>query len=101
MSIKKNYLESKPECKVTFKLAKKFVNSANEVNLVGEFNNWDKQRTPMKKLKNGDFSVTVNLDKGSNYQFKYLIDNKEWINEPEADQYAANEFQGENSIVII
>jgi 1,4-alpha-glucan branching enzyme len=101
MSIKKKYLDSKPECSVTFKLAKGNVNSANEVNLVGEFNNWDLQSTPMKKSKNGDFSVTVKLSNEQNYQFRYLIDKKEWINEPEADQFIPNGFQGDNSVVTI
>lgn len=101
MSIKKKYLESKSECKVTFKLEKNKVNSANQAVLVGEFNSWDRTQTPMKRLKSGDFSVTINLATDKAYQFKYLLDDKEWINESTADNFVPNEFQGENSVVEI
>ena len=57
MSLKKKYLASKPECKVTFKLAKDGANTYNEVSLVGDFNNWDQGKHPMKKLKSGDFTI--------------------------------------------
>lgn len=100
MSIKKKYLASKPECKVTFKLSKD-AGSFNEVSLVGDFNKWDPKANTMKKLKSGDFTVTLNLQKGSDYQFKYLADAKEWLNDSESDKLVANEFQGENSVVTV
>lgn len=101
MSIKKKYLASKPECKVTFKLSKDVAGSYDQVSLVGEFNNWDPKATEMKKLKAGDFTVTINLEKDKEYEFKYLADNTDWINEEEADKLVANEFQGENSVVSV
>lgn len=101
MSIKKKYLASKPECKVTFKLSKEIAAAYDKVSLVGEFNNWDPKATTMKKLKAGDFTVTINLEKDKDYQFKYLADNENWINEEEADKLVANDFQGENSVVSI
>jgi hypothetical protein len=55
----------------------------------------------MNPLKNGDYSVTLTLEKGKEYQFKYLIDAKQWVNDPEADKYVANAFQGENSVIVI
>jgi 1,4-alpha-glucan branching enzyme len=100
MSIKKQYLKSKPGCKVTFLLDKAKVQGAEKVSLVGEFNNWDKKGITMKKQENGVFSTSVNLDKGE-YQFKYLINGDFWINDTDADKYALNEFQSENSVVII
>lgn len=101
MSVKKTYLQSKPECKVTFKLEKKLANSANRANLVGEFNNWDEQAFEMKKLKTGDFTITLNLDKDKEYQFRYLIDSSHWINDPEADKHVPNVFQSENSVIVV
>ena len=76
MPFKKLYLKSKPVCKVTFKLSKEEAKSANSVNLVGDFNDWDIAGTPMKKLKNGSFSATVELAKDANYEFRYLLDDK-------------------------
>ena len=64
MSITKKFLKSKPVCKVTFKLAKGQVNGAETVNVVGDFNAWDEQASPMKKLKAGGFSTTLELEQG-------------------------------------
>lgn len=101
MSLKKQYSEANAKCKVTFKLTKEIAGSVNNAFLAGDFNGWDTESIPMKKLKNGEFSTSVNLDKGKEYQFKYLIDGKKWINEQEADKHVPNEFQTENSVVII
>ncbi|RPH25965.1 MAG: glycoside hydrolase [Bacteroidales bacterium] len=101
MSLKKQYNKKTPVCKVTFILAKDIVHSANHVSLAGDFNNWDVESIPMKKLKSGEFSVSVNLEKGREYQFKYLIDDGTWLNEKEADKHVPNVFHSENSVVIV
>jgi len=101
MSLKKQYVEKRPVCKVTFKLAKDIASHINHVNLAGDFNNWDIESIPMKKLKSGEFTASVDLIKGKEYQFKYFIDGKEWINEKEADKFVPNEFQSENSVIIV
>jgi 1,4-alpha-glucan branching enzyme len=101
MSIKKQYIKTSPECKVTFRLAKEIAASVNQTNLVGDFNNWDMESIPMKKLKTGEFTTTVNLATGKEYQFKYLLDSREWINENEADKQVSNAFQSENSVVVV
>ena len=102
MAIKKQFLKTKPICKVTFKVTPETVGEADTVHLVGDFNNWDKATTPMKKLKSGDFTVTVNLDKEQDYQFRYLVNGKEWVNEPEADRYEATPYPDiDNAVVSI
>lgn len=100
MSIKKQYLKSKPECKVTFVLAKEVATNAKEVTLVGEFNDWDKKVTLMTKLKNGSFKINLNLPAGKEYQFRYLVDGKDWINDADADKYVLNNFSNEDNCVI-
>jgi hypothetical protein len=55
----------------------------------------------MKRIRGGEYAVTVLLPKGREYQFKYLIDGNSWVNENEADKLVPNEFQTENSVVII
>jgi len=87
--------------KVTFKLTKEIALSAANVFLAGDFNGWDTESIPMKKMKSGEFSVSVNLEKGKEYQFKYLLDGWAWLNENEADNYVPNEFQTDNSVVMV
>ena len=54
MSLKKQYLKSKPVCKVTFSMNKEAVSGAGKVDLLGEFNNWNTaEPVKMKMLKNG------------------------------------------------
>ena len=64
MSILKKYLKTKPVCKATFKLEKDAAREAQSVVLVGDFNNWDQQTTPMHKQKDGSFAVTLDLEAG-------------------------------------
>jgi len=101
MSLKKQFNAKKHLCKVTFTLAENIADSSNRVNLVGDFNNWDIESIPMERLKDGDYSVSINLEKGKEYQFKYLVEGLGWLNEKEADKHVVNVFQTENSVVIV
>jgi len=102
MSLKKQYLKAKPVCKVTFSLPKEVGLKANMVYLVGEFNNWSATATPMKKLKDGSFSVVLNLETNKEYQFRYLIDETTWENDWNADKYVPSDItDAENSVVVV
>ena len=96
MAITKQYLKTKPVCKVTFTVP---AEEANEVVVAGSFNNWDNKATQLKKLKNGSFKGTVDLDADASYEFKYVIDGV-WTNEEQADAYAWSDFaSAENSVL--
>jgi 1,4-alpha-glucan branching enzyme len=96
--LKKEHLKTKPVCKVTFTLPEAV--KAETVYLVGDFNEWNETKTRMKKLKNGRFTVTLELEKGREYQFRYLVNGNEWHNDWDADKYASNPFGGDNSVVV-
>ncbi len=99
--IKKQYVKSRPICKVTFRLSKDAAQGAKRVNITGDFNNWDKELTLMKRLKNGDFTVTLELEKDREYRFRYFIDNRTWENDWFADKYLPNPFGCDDSVVIV
>jgi hypothetical protein len=68
--------------------------------LVGEFNHWATDATPM--LKVGDhFEVTIPLMGERHYRFKYLLDGHSWENDPNADDYVENEFGGHDSVIRV
>jgi len=73
MSIIKQFNQKKQVYKVTYKLSKDICNSAVQINLAGDFNNWNIESIPMKKNKSGEFSATVDLKKGQEYEFKYIF----------------------------
>ncbi|MDD3050723.1 MAG: isoamylase early set domain-containing protein [Candidatus Cloacimonetes bacterium] len=100
MCLKKQFLKSKVKCKVTFKITKDESLDAEKVAIVGEFNQWSLQVEPMKKLKNGDFTQTLELDSGKEYQFRYFIDDERWENDFGADRYVYSPFANcDNSVV--
>lgn len=102
MGIKKRFLKSKPVCKVTFNLPAALAASAETVAVVGDFNGWDTGATPMNELKSGGFSVTVDLEAGQEYQFRYLLDGERWENDPEADRYVPTGYpDAENGVVAV
>jgi len=100
MSIKKQILKSKPVCKVTFKLEKEQANQATAISVLGDFNQWDEAAGEMKALKDGSFTLTLELETGREYQFRYLADGQQWLNEPEADSFVASEFGDSENCVI-
>ncbi|WP_372752375.1 isoamylase early set domain-containing protein [Mariniflexile sp.] len=98
MAITKQYLKSKPVCKVTFSIE---AEAAKKVSVVGNFNDWDAKATPLKKLKSGIFKGTVDLDQDNSYEYKYLVDG-EFVNDSAADSYVWNDFAAaENSVVTV
>ncbi|WP_346880782.1 isoamylase early set domain-containing protein [uncultured Algibacter sp.] len=98
MAIKKQFLKSKPVCKVTFSLPAK---DAKKVSVVGCFNEWNAKKMPLKKLKNGTFKGTTDLDSGNSYEFKYLVDGA-YLNEDNADAYVWNDYAGgDNSVITL
>ncbi len=99
MSIKKQFLKSKPVCKVTFRVDASETSGAKAVQLLGDFNHWDKSAEPMTALKSNDFTATLELETGKTYQFRYLIDGAVWKNEAQVVSFVANGLGEENSVV--
>jgi 1,4-alpha-glucan branching enzyme len=102
MSLKKRFLKTKPVCKVTFKLSKEEAGQAETVHVVGDFNQWETTAMPMRKLRSGGFSVTLDLAVGREYQFRYLINGSDWVNDGAADKYVPTAYPGvDNSVVVV
>jgi hypothetical protein len=95
--LQKTYFKTKDYCKVKFSLQNE---TAEAVEILGLNSDWDNSII-MSKKKDGTFSADVNLPKDSKHEFKYLVDNTLWMNEPEADGEVANVFGGSNSLVAL
>ena len=102
MSLEKNYLKSKPVCKVKFIFPKQRTNGAKKVNLVGTFNDWDESAQQLRKQKSGDYAATLSFAVGEKHEFRYLIDGELWENDDSADQYVPTKVSWEeNSVIVI
>jgi 1,4-alpha-glucan branching enzyme len=97
--LKKNYTKTKKSCRVTFKYPNEEL--AESAVLSGEFNDWSTESTPMKKLKDGSFSVTLTLKSPGNYNFRYVLDGNVWVNDPKADSYSTNKYEEKNSVITV
>ena len=101
MSLKKKYLKSKPLCKVTFNLAKEIVDGAKKVELVGDFNEWSIDNAEsLRKLKDGSFTRTLDLETGRNYQYRFVLDGQVWVNDTEADAYVPNGISTDQNCLV-
>ena len=107
MTIKKQYLKSKPEVKITFEIEKKEANNATSIALLSEHNQWE--AIELKQLKNGKFKVTVNVSTETLTSFQYTFqatdsDNQKVMLLPtDADSYVDNGMNdgGKNALLQI
>jgi 1,4-alpha-glucan branching enzyme len=96
--IEKKPAKKKGRVLVTFELPSN--TWAERVNLVGEFNDWDTTATPMARSRgDANWKVTLELEAGRRYRFRYLVDGKSWLNEWQADGYAENPYGSDDSVV--
>lgn len=95
--VQKTYYKTKDYCKVKFSF---HVENAETIEILGLNSDWEKSII-MSKKKDGTFSADVNLPKESRHEFKYLVNETEWLNEPEADTEQANEYGGANSVIVL
>ena len=69
--------------------------------LCGEFNDWDKTSHELKRRKQGNFSITLTLEAGKEYRFRFWVDGERWENDWNPDKYVPNEFGTEDSVVVV
>lgn len=80
--------------KVTFSLDAR---DAREVILMGDFNQWNPKKHPMRSDGNGMWTKSVMLYPGS-YEYKFLVD-RNWKEDPRNDQKCANCFGTCNNVL--
>lgn len=95
--IQKTYFKTKDYCKVKFSFK---VENAETIEILGLNSDWENS-VIMSKKKDGSFSADVNLPKASIHEFKYLVNETEWLNEPQADSQQPNIYGGNNSVILL
>jgi 1,4-alpha-glucan branching enzyme len=79
--------------KITFSFES---SDAKEVFLMGDFNNWNPKKHPMKKDDNGKWTKAVLLPPGK-YEYKFLVDGQ-WKEDPHNERICPNKFGSCNNI---
>ncbi len=101
MSVVKKFSKDKTKCEVTFTLAREAVNGANEVLLVGEFNDWNPAKGIALKARKNEYKTVLKLETGKQYEYRYLVDGNWWTNDATPDAFVSNPFGTVNSVVTI
>jgi hypothetical protein len=73
---------------------------AASVSLVGDFNDWDAGRTPMRAVRRGVWTAVLPLSPGR-YRYAFLVNGTEWIADPAAPRAADDEFGTPSSVVTV
>jgi hypothetical protein len=74
---------------------------AGNVALCGEFNDWSAGNIALQRGSDGAWQVTLPLEPGRSYRYRYLLDGERWENAWQADRYEPNAFGSTNSVVIV
>ncbi len=97
--IERTFHKTRPVCTVKFTLPAEAAPEAQKVCIVGDFNDWSREATPMQRHKKEGFAVSLELKKGRSYRFRYLIDDVKFENDWAADRYEPNPFGSEDSVI--
>jgi 1,4-alpha-glucan branching enzyme len=89
--------EAKGKATVTFTVDPRV--GAQTAAVCGEWNDWSAGAGGMRRDAEGGFSLTVDLEAGRTYRFRYLLDGERWDNDWAADAYVPNGFGGDDSVV--
>lgn len=89
--------------KVTFLLSSHIVAEASEGLLLGDFNDWNRDNgIPLSRNEDGSLSITIELEPGQAYQYRYLLNDGRWENDDTAQYYVSAEgLYVENCVVVI
>jgi 1,4-alpha-glucan branching enzyme len=73
--------------------------AALQVNLVGTFNNWNPEATPLTLQEDGLWMTELELPVGR-YEYRFLVDG-DWCDDPNASELVPNPFGSFNAVITV
>jgi 1,4-alpha-glucan branching enzyme len=84
--------------RVTFEVSRTIW--ADHIALVGDFNDWDTHTCSLQQTHGDeDWHISLDLEAGHSYRFRYLVDGQEWMDDDHADGYVVNPYGGVDCVV--
>lgn len=74
---------------------------ANHITLAGSFNHWAKDILVMQPEKNGDWKIEIPLLPKGRYYYKFIIDDRMWVEDIENPEREPDGQNGWNSILTV
>jgi 1,4-alpha-glucan branching enzyme len=96
--IKKGPATREGKVQVTFELPPGV--QARQIYVVGEFSQWEGAGLPMSQAHpEANWELTLELEPGRRYRFRYLTDDDHWFNDMFADDHAENPYGSYDSVI--
>ncbi len=73
---------------------------ANSVSVIGTFNGWSPEHTRMKCKVEGVWEISLSLKPGK-YAYRFLINNREQVLDPNGEYEEPDGYGGKNSIIFV
>ena len=74
--------------------------NARRVALVGEFNSWNRAQAALQRSVAGGWETTLELAPGR-YQYRFLVNDDQWFNDPKVAASAPNPYGTTNSVIDV
>jgi 1,4-alpha-glucan branching enzyme len=74
---------------------------ATSVAVAGDFNRWDRLATPLKRNGSGLWTTEILVSSAGRFEYKFVVDEKRWIEDPSNGMKVPDSFGGLNSVVVL
>ena len=75
--------------------------AADSVAVAGDFNGWSEVATPLKRNGSGLWSTEIVVPRTGRFEYKFIVDERRWIEDPSNGMKAPDKFGGFNSVLVI
>lgn len=101
--VTQKYIKSRKVYQLTFAVPPSELPAPAVKSLVvaGTFNGWSHSAHPFKQTKSGLFKATVELDSPGLHHYRYLLNDKMWVNDWHAEAYERNDHGEDNCIINV
>jgi serine protease AprX len=74
---------------------------AESVAVAGDFNGWSEVAAPLKRNGSGLWSTEIVIPRAGRFEYKFIVNKRQWIEDPSNGMKTPNEFDGFNSVLVI
>jgi serine protease AprX len=75
--------------------------AAKSVTVAGDFNSWERAATPLSKDAAGLWFAEIETPAAGRYQYKFIVDERRWIEDPSNGMKEPDHYGGLNSVLTI
>jgi 1,4-alpha-glucan branching enzyme len=91
-----NAVPALEEQEITFRI---LAPEAREVSVVGSFNGWRPNATPLNNTGAGEWAIRLMLRSGQ-YEYRFAVDGR-WSEDPRASQHVPNPYGEFNPVLVV